>query len=256
MKLLTRHCVAIFALYLVLSASSVRADIVTLNVNSSLSSITLGGSAFTLNYVQQNAGSLSANYGGTIVADLTGGVFTFTGTSSISAIVNPNGPYTTAPNIIGVESGNYGVTASGVVPGFGQQTINGVYKGIVLNLGSNALSGTAQNGSALASNLIFSAGTLDYGIAPASVVGSSDLTNDTGANTSTSVVTWNGTTLTIPVAFQTLGSNRIQNWSGTIVANIVAVPEPSSIALTTLVGAVGIGYASLRLRRKQRVGQV
>ncbi len=246
---LPHRWIAIVALASVFVSANVQADMVTLNVNAAQSSLTIGGNAFTLNYVQQNAGSLVANWGGTIKADLTAGVFTFSPGSAITAIVNPSGPYTTAPNVIGSEAGNYGVTASGVVPGFGPQTINGVYKNLILDI----TAGTAQNGAATVATMNFSAGALDYGIAPAAVTGTSSLANVSGVNASASLVSWNGTTLTIPVSFLTTGSNRNESWNGTIVATIVAVPEPSSIALMSLVGIVGLSYASVRSRRVMRL---
>ncbi|MEQ1826690.1 MAG: PEP-CTERM sorting domain-containing protein [Pirellula sp.] len=238
------------ALAAVIVSTKAQADIITLNVNSAQSSLSLAGNAFGLDYAQQNAGSLVTSLSGTMTANLTAGVLTFTGGSAISANLNPTGPYTSAPNPIGVEAGNFGVTANGVVAGFGTVTINGVYKNLVIDI----TSGTAQNGVALTgATMNFSAGALDFGIAnPAPLsVGTSNLQNVSGPNTSNSLVTFNGTTLTIPVAFRTTGSNRFEDWSGTIVATIVAVPEPSSILLT-FVGLGGITLACI-LRRKFHV---
>ncbi len=234
----------VFAFALCMVSRSAWADVVILNVNSAQSSLMLGGTAFGLNYVQQNAGSLVTTLSGTIRADLTAGVFTFSAGSAIVADINPNGPYTTAPNPIGVEPGNFGVTASGVVPGFGDATVNGVYKNLVFDV----TSGTTQNGVALTgATLRFTAGTLDFGAATGlgPQVGSSNLANVAGANTSAALVTWDGTTLTLPVVFQTLGSNRVENWSGTISAT--AVPEPSTISLLFSFGFV----ASMRCRRRR-----
>lgn len=228
--------------------NAVRADLITLNVNSAQSSITLAGNAFGLNYGPQAPGSLTAAWSGTITADRNGGVLTFASGSSITALVNSTGPYTTAPNPIGTEPGNYGVTTTGPVAGFGTVTINGVYKNLVLDI----TAGTAQNGAALnGATLSFTAGALDFGIAnPAPLsVGTSNLVGVSGPNTSLTNVSWDGTTLTLPIAFSTTGSNRVENWSGVLVATIVAVPEPSSVALTSL-GLAALVVCARRFRRK------
>ena len=252
--------VAMASLASVLASANLRAAIVVLNVNSGLSSLDLTGpvggpgtpGVGGIVYMQQSAGSLVAQYGGTITADLTAGVFTFSGGSAITAIVNPNGPFTSAPNSIGVEAGNYGITANGLVLLAGAVlTVNGVYKDLVLDI----TAGTAQNGAATGATMNFSAGALDFGVSPAVVApGTASLVGSNGLNTSPTQVSWDGTTLRIPVAFQTTGgTGRVENWSGTIVGTIVAVPEPSSIALMSLVGVVGLSYASIRTRRAKRL---
>lgn len=241
MRILNRWSV-FAALASVCVAATAQADVITLNVNSALSSLTLSGDAFGLAYTPQATGALTANYAGTITANLTAGIFTFSGGSAINALVNPSGPYTTIPNPIGIEAGNYGVTASGVVPFYGFQTINGVYKDIVLDLSA----GTAQNGAATTATFKFTSNLLDYGADPVGLVGTSNLATKSGSNTSLSNVTWDGTTLTIPVEFKVSGDNRNQTWTGTIVA---AVPEPSSFGLMSLVGMVGL----FRKRSRNRV---
>ena len=252
-----RQWTAMVAVALFLFSGSVQAGTVILNVDATQSSLALTGGAFGLPFTQQNPGSLSANFGGTIQADLTGGVFTFSGSSTITGIVNPTGPFTTFPNPIGSEPGNYGVVGTGAIPAFGipSATINGVYKNLVLDI----TAGTSQNGSASVGGMIkFTGGVLDFGAfnntTNSAVIGgsgTSNLQSASTANTSASLVSWDGTTLRIPVAFQTTGGNgRVENWSGSIIA---AVPEPSSIALISLVGMVGLSYASIRSRRAKRL---
>lgn len=252
---------AIIALVSLFVSAGAEAGIVILNVNTALSSMSLGGQVGGNNgvpptngiiYTAQSPGSLVTSLAGTITADLTAGVFTFTPGSAIS--FNTTGTYTSAPNPIGSELGNYGIVATGPTPAAGGAvlTINGVYKNLVLDIGIVGTSGSTQNGSVLTGPLNFTNGALDFGISPAAAPpGTSSLIGSNGVNTSASVVTWNGTTLTIPVAFQTTGgTGRVENWSGTIVA---AVPEPSSIALMSLVGVVGLSYATVRGRRAQRL---
>ena len=248
------------SLALVLGSANVQSAIVILNVNSALSSLTLagevGGSGTPpvggIVFTQQTPGSLVANYGGTITADLTAGVFTFSGGSFITALQNPNGPFSTAPNATLPAISNYGVTASGPVPLLGNAatTVNGVYGNLVLDISA----GTAQNGVATGATMNFKSFELDFGISAPSIPftqSGNDITAKSGLNTSLTQVSWDGTTLRIPIAFQTIGgSGRIENWSGSIIA---AVPEPSSIALMSLVGMVGLSYASIRGRRAKRL---
>ena len=245
MRCLHRGTVAV-ALASIFYVGTAQAALVTLNVDSALSSLTLSGSTYGINFAPQSAGSLTANYGGTITADLSGGVLTFSGGSTINAL--NSGTYTSAPNPIGAVAGSYGVVASGVPAPpndvLGPQTLNGVYRGIVLDL----TGGTATDGAATAATFSFASGFLDYGTAPFDLQGTATLATTDLANTSLSAVAWDGTTLTIPVAFTLNDDNRIQNFTGTIVAT--AVPEPSSFALLALVG--GVGFVRTRSRNRIR----
>ncbi len=253
---------SIVALASVCASTNLRADVVILNVNTLLSNVTLAGQVGGSDgppatngvlYAGQTPTSLSTSLAGTIKADLTAGVFTFAPGSAVS--FNNSGTYNNPfPNINNpplTELGNYAVTATGPVPlaGGAVLTILGVYRNLVLDINS----GTAQNGGVLtAATMNFTSGLLDFSITPAAAApGTASLAGSNGLNTSTSLVAWDGTTLRIPVTFTTTGgTGRVENWTGTIVA---AVPEPSSIALMSLVGFVGLSYATVRGRRAKRL---
>jgi hypothetical protein len=237
--------------------SITRATPVTLTLDSSQSYISAltSGNAFGLAFGPQVAGAMTAYYSGTILADLTGGVLTFTGGSSIVGLNNPGGPFTTAP-YPGSWQGQYGVTAGPTfIPGYNFVVINGVYSGMTMDLGT----GTAQNGLAPSGMTdLWTAGTLTYGAANATLPagpytpiagGPSSLVGVFGSDTSSALVSWNGNTLDLPITFHTTGSNRNEYWSGQLVASISEVPEPSTLALA---GLGLLGLAGLRFSRSRR----
>jgi hypothetical protein len=230
-----------------------RAAPVALYLNSSLSYLDASGVAFGLNFAPQAAGSMRAYYSGIIAADYTAGVFTFTGGSLITALNNPAGPFSSVPYPGGPWPGNYGVTAGPTfIPTYNFVVINGVYSGLTLDL----TSGTAKNAVAptgVTDN--WTGGSLNWGAANAVVLagpyaplsgGASSMAGVFGANTSAALVTFDGTTLTVPITFHTTGANRSEDWTGQLVATI---PEPSTLALA-VIGVLGlVGFQSLRSRR-------
>lgn len=225
---------------------------ITFSIDGSQSSLTFSGVAFGLVFNQQTAGSLVDSLTGTLVADLSGGVLTFSGGSTINVQQNPNGPFSTNPNPIGNENGNFGVRADGFVTGAGAANIRGVYKGLVLDI----TSGTAQDGQAPAGqNISPTQGVLDYGIllnGSPYQANTSPIIGKGGLNTSAGTATFDGTTLTLPVTFSSgLYSNRREDYTGTIVGTVVPVPEPSTLALAGLGAAslVGWGFRRSRSRR-------
>jgi hypothetical protein len=216
---------------------------VTFYVDSSQSSLTLSGVAFGILGTEQAPGSLKDYWGGTIAADLSGGVLTFSGGCAITALVNPAGPFSTAPAPYPPGGDNYGVYANGLAPfPYGLVTVNGAYRFLTLDL----TTGTATHGSAPAGvTLSFTGGQIDWGAMTGAgpFGGSSSMAGVNGPDMSQIAVSFDGTTLTLPVMFHTTGSNRTEDWLGTIVA---VVPEPSSLALALA------GLAVLAARRARR----
>jgi len=232
---------------------STPAATISLTIDPTLSSLTLSGNAFGVSYASQGATGAIDFFGGTIWAnDLGGGSLSFLGSTAITGLANAGagslsyapypGPDSSAPR-------NFGVIGSGIIPTYGAVTVRGIYDGLSMTLGGTVANGAAP--SAMTDQ--WTAGMLDWGatygpppgtlVYPAVPAG---INTAAQADTSASLVSWDGTTLILPVTFHTTGSNRNEYWTGTIVAT---VPEPSTVALAL----VGLGLLAATRARARRV---
>jgi hypothetical protein len=218
---------------------------IRLALDPSQSYLDISGMAFGLSFTPQAAGATRAYYGGTMSAQITPEGLAFTGGSTIVGLVNPAGPFSSVPYPGGPWPGNYGVMSGPtLVPPYGIVTVNGTYVGLTLDL----TAGSAQNGVApsgvndrwTGGTLLWGANTSAYG----PFGGASSMAGIAGLNTSANLVSWDGTTLILPVKFHTVGSNRYEDWDGQLVATVI-VPEPTTAAMVIL----GVGLLAIRRRR-------
>jgi hypothetical protein len=243
-------------------AVSSPASTLTFAIDQNASSLTLAG-LIAYHYptptdpgVPSNAqapGSLSDLWGGTLTANFSGGVLTFTGGSVITAALNPSAPFIGNPgHTTGID--NYGVWASGLIS-VGSLSVTGSYQGLVLDIPA----GTAQDGAApLGMSLSFTGGGLEYSYNIPALGGAGTGTSlmqgsgGTGANTTLGLVSLTTVgdemTLTLPIQFQTTGgTGRVEDWSGQIVA-VATIPEPSTVTVALL----GLGLLVARVRARTR----
>ena len=247
-----------------------RGATVSLYVDQSLSQLTLAATLAVPAYgvpptpsTAQGGSGLVDNWGGTIVGDSTGGIFTFSGGSSINALLNPastgltfrpNGadPNSSVGGWVWSGQDNYGAVN---LP-FGQFWYT-AYRNLTLDItaGTGTLAGAPASGMTLG----FTAGQSDnsgpafalgYSSGVSSGAGGGVWAITGGVNGSAGNVTWDGTTLTIPVVLTTSSFNNGllvngETWTGEIVAH---VPEPSSLTL----GALGVGALTLMSFRRGR----
>jgi hypothetical protein len=230
-------------------STSARAASVTYKVVGDGSSLTLSGSVEGFPANPQSPGADVARWSGVITGDLTGGVFTFTGGSSITALVNPAGPFSTAPYVSVPGGDNYGVIAAGNL-GFpyGNSTVRAAYRHLTLDI----VTGTATHGGVPTGMTFRFVGEsrLDYGVQTqflGNTGGVTLLDGVNGTNTSPSLVSLDPatgySTLALPVRFQTTGdNNRVENWTGTITA--LAAPSPATLNITRNGAGVDISCPS------------
>jgi hypothetical protein len=237
-----------------------QASTLIFNIDQSASSLTLSG-LIAYHYPTptdpgvpsqaQSPGSLTDQWGGTLSANFSGGVLTFTGGSVITAALNPSAPFIGNPgHTSGID--NYGVYSSGLIS-VGSLSVTGAYQGLVLDIPA----GTAQDGAApFGMSLSFTGGGLEYSYtipalgAPGTGTSAMQSSGGTGANTAAGLVSLTTVgdemTLTLPVLFQTTGgTGRVENWSGQIVA-VATIPEPSTVTVALL----GLGLLVARGRAR------
>lgn len=198
------------------------------------------------NAVPQTAGADTDALSGTINADLTGGVLTFSGGSSIILAANPNGPFQPVP--AGSITDNFGIQA--VVPALG----NLLVKANIYNSVGDIVSGTATNGQAPTVGALTLATTAGFTVNSITLT-PTPLSTTPGADIATApVLLYEGSgiqTLVLPVVRITstttaLGVSTVVT-EGQIVATR-AVPEPGTFAL---LGMAGLGLGFVFYRRKQ-----
>ena len=253
--------VAITALMSV--AVSSQAGTLTFTIDQGASSLTLSG-LIAYHYPTptdpglasnpQAPGSQSDQWGGTLTANFSGGVLTFTGGSVITAALNPSAPFVGNPgHTSGID--NYGVWSSGLISA-GSLSVTGAYQGLVLDIPA----GTAQNGAAPSGmSLGFTGGGLEYSYnipalgGPGTGTSAMQGSGGTGANTAAGLVSLTTVgdelLLILPIQFQTTGgTGRVEDWSGQIVA-LATVPEPSTMSVALL--GLGLLVAQVRARARR-----
>jgi len=247
------------AALLTLPTSTLASDLITLTVDSTRSSLTLSGTFAIPAYSvpaaavgSQSANSLVDAFGGTIQASLSGGVLSFAGGSHIAALLNPDAA-TTQFHPYGDDIGHPWPTGvdnfASTVPAFGL-AYSIAYRNLVLDIkdGTASAAGAAASGMHLA----FIAGGSDQswqgGLSQSTKVGDNLWTITGGVNGALGKVTFDGTTLIIPVVLQTESFNNNllltdEVWTGQIVA---VVPEPGVMTLA------GLGLAVLAAGKARR----
>ena len=189
--------------------------------------------------IPQVAGAATDALSGTVVGDLTAGVFTFNGSSNISLNANPVGPFAPSSD---PGTDNYGVVTNG-------NTALGVPISIVVRNDAFTIeSGSVAIGSP-ADTLTLET-TAGYQVN--SFNGQASLVGQSGPDSSTADVTLttvgNIETLIIPVIRLPAGGTPGQLYvTGEIVAT-ATVPEASSITFAT----IGLGSVALAWIRRNR----
>jgi hypothetical protein len=135
--------------------------------------------------------------------------------------------------------------------------VNGAYRNLTLDITAGSVTDSAPPATV---NFSFAgASRLDYGITiggapyPPAGGGTSSLVGVGGLDTSVSLVTLPATVnygvLILPVTLHTIGSNRSEDWTGTLVA---VIPEPSSLALVLAWSGLSVCSSGARVRVFER----
>jgi hypothetical protein len=134
-------CVLCMAVLLLATGRVCQAGVVEYTIDSSQSWLTLSGLYKTplgdFPFEEQKTGSLTTGYSGTISADKSGGVLTFSDTSAIVADLNPAGPLPSSEVPGAID--NYGVSILKVL---------GLANGAIRDLHLSITAGTLTDGAA------------------------------------------------------------------------------------------------------------
>lgn len=229
------------------TAPAVLGEIVSFDIDSSRSSLTLSGAVrFYFNgsvfgFAEQGPGSLVASYGGTITGDLVGSDLAFSGGSVITGLANPSGPFMpSGPAVTDV----YGMQTFSAGGG---QAFNRMY-----DLTLDLMSGVASDGVAFGGDVAYigdSGGIFPFFDAlPRTLVGVT-ATNATAGSVSL-ISDGFVQTLTIPIDVNLVlfgnGTGVETRLTGALVATR-AVPGPGAIGLLALAAC-----GSLRRRQRSR----
>lgn len=213
----------------VMGASAVQAATVSYTIIPELSSLTMSGDVIGAPISPQAPGADTASFQGTITGDLNAGVLTFSGGSVIDAMLNPAGPF--VPNTVGIED-NYGMTN-------GQVAVT--FRDVLMDISA----GTVQDGAAPAGMDLPVTFVIDSLLQAGP--GDDDTPNTTAALASLSTA-GSIETLTLPIYRESgIGGPLHIIIEGQLVATRT-VPEPSTLALTSLGGLAGLAMIWRRRR--------
>jgi hypothetical protein len=242
-------CTVYFGLFVTYWLPQASAVPFVFTLDSTESQITLSGLVFGSVFTAQGPNSLTANYSGTINADLTGTTIQFTGGSLIAA--ETNGIWQPEPGgAMGSAPADYGATNNALL-GIGITGVPGNFalRNLLLDLTSPQLPTTNANfdGSALTFTCVTNTASIDYYYASAATTtnsgtaplnGYSTNSISTGASVSTNSgtitlilqvnATFTNTLLGIPRAL-------VANLSGQLVATATLPVPPAPPVITSIV---------------------
>ncbi|HJQ79667.1 MAG TPA: PEP-CTERM sorting domain-containing protein [Lacipirellulaceae bacterium] len=255
-----RYAGLLTVMYLtVVGTGDLRAAPLTLNLDSSQSSITLSGSFSNIPAMQQGPGSLTASYSGPISIDvdnlLAPTSIQISGSSAVASISGQwlpeagGGPAAGNPGT--AQNANYGLQVSGGALGNAYAAIR--------NLEFNVTGGpvpVVAGAFPSTQTLNVASGLFAFNLPPFFMdpPGQDDLSGNmltnASATPSTYSVSGSTATLTIPISITDIDDDLTIVYTGRLVAT-GQIPEPSSIALVSLalVGVSGVLSAGRRGRQ-------
>jgi len=206
---------------------------VAYTIDPTRSSLTLTGDVFGAPIVPiTGPGNLVDSFHGTIVADLTAGVLTFSGGTSIIGNLNPTAPFPGVPAGAGVD--NYGMT-NGIIGAT-------VFRDSIFDL----TAGTVTDGAVPAGMnvLISSLNFASVALGSGSFAGGTE-PNSTALAASLTTV---GNIETLVLPFRRESGTTTHFVSTGIITATRQIPEPSTMVLAGL-GMIGVCVAAWRKRR-------